>query len=83
MNSKRVFLIVFLPITLIILVVGEVNVATGGFPSSFLVEGIIIYGLYGALIGAVVGGIAAGIHHVVAGRKTPSAIPAPSSSPMT
>jgi len=69
MKSKTLFLMVFLPITLIILIAGEYNVATGGFGTSFLIQGIVIYGLYSALIGGIVGGVVAGIHRAIASRR--------------
>lgn len=69
MKSSRVFLIVFIPITLIILVVGEAHAAMDGFSGGFLAQGVVVFGLYGAFIGAIVGGIVAGIHRAVSGRK--------------
>lgn len=78
MKSSRVFLVVFLAITLIILVVGEARAASGGFSSTILAEGVVVFGLYGAFIGAIVGAIAYAIHRAVTGRKKVS-----SASPVT
>lgn len=80
MKSSRVFLIVFLPITLLILVAGEARAASEHVSSGFLAQGVVVFGLYGALIGAIVGGIVTGIYRVVSKRgKSPA--PTPGAAP--
>jgi hypothetical protein len=80
MKSKRVFLMVFLPVLLLILIAGEAKTASLGVSAGFLAQGIVIFGLYGALIGAILGGIAAAINGVIQRRRKTNA-PQPIQNP--
>ncbi len=83
MKPRRLFLFVFLAVLVIVLVLGEASVAMGGYSSTFLAEGIVIYGLYGALVGAIIGGIAAGLYSLATRgkrNKAPSETQPPSQS---
>jgi hypothetical protein len=77
MNSKRVFVYVFLPIFVLILIVGEARIMSEGLSSTFLAQGVVVFGLYGAVVAAIIGGIAAGIHSIYSRRKKPRTSPAP------
>ncbi|HZW84442.1 MAG TPA: hypothetical protein VFE91_00875 [Nitrososphaerales archaeon] len=56
-------------VLVIVLVLGESSVAMGGYSSTFLAQGIVIYGLYGALVGAIIGGVVAGLYSLITRGK--------------
>lgn len=80
MKSKRVFLYVWLPIFLLILIVGVAKTASLGVSSAFLASSVVVFGLYGAVVAAIIGGIVAGIHSVISKRSKAKTAPAPSPS---
>jgi len=70
-KPRRLFLLVFLAVLIIVLVLGEGSAAMGGNSSTILAQGIVIFGLYGALVGVIIGGIVAGLYALVTkGRRS-------------
>ncbi|MGI0155414.1 MAG: hypothetical protein ACREDE_04690 [Thermoplasmata archaeon] len=56
-------------------IVGDARADSQGVSSGFLLQGVIVFGSYGALLGAVIGGIAAGVHRVMPRKKSPRTPP--------
>ena len=69
MKPRRLFLFVFLAVLIIVFVLGEGSAAMGGNSSTILAQGVVIFGLYGALVGAIIGGIVAGLYSLVTRGK--------------